>query len=281
MSDAPLQTIVCAVDFSDVSAAALRFASQFAELGQAHLIAVFADWFEAPPYFTEGDVAELRRQFRDATADAERRLAEFVAATVGDKAAAMETKTLEGSPAPAILGAAAQAGAGMVVMGTHGRTGWNRWTMGSVAERVLRESPVPVMTVRKPAGDALRRILCPVNDTEVSRQALCKAVEMAARLGATLTVLHVTEPQASHPVNDVCAWVGVDARANCTIRELVRHGDPAEEIVAMSRDGAFDLIVLGAPHRRFFEGMILGSTTLRVVRHAECPVLTVPGQHPV
>ena len=281
MSDASLQPVVCAVDFSDVSAAALHFASQLAGLGQSRLIAVYADWFEAPPYFTEGDVTELRRQFREATADADRRLREFVAATLGDKAAGVETKTVEGSPAPAILCAAAQAGAGMVVMGTHGRTGWNRWTMGSVAERVLRESPVPVVTVRSPSGDALHRILCPVNDTEVSRQALGRAIEMAARLGAMLTVLHVTEPQAGHPVSDVCGWVGQDARANCTIRELVRHGDPAEEIVALSRGGEFDLIVLGAPHRRFFEGMILGSTTLRVVRHAECPVLIVPGQQAV
>src|ERR1019366_5229290 len=95
---------------------------------------------------------------------------------------------------------------------------------------------------------------------------------------------HPATPFASPPV-----WVPALAprlrpstsmkpdRHRCNIRDLVRHGDPAEEIVALASEEAFDLLVIGAPHRRFFEGLVLGTTTLRAVRHAPCPVLTVSG----
>jgi nucleotide-binding universal stress UspA family protein len=135
-----------------------------------------------------------------------------------------------------------------------------------------------VITVRSYSGEPIRRILCPVNDTDLSRVALAAAAGIASRTNAALTVLHVVEPHGERGIADVCAWVDAGVRSHCTIREMAVHGDPAHEIVAMSQAGDFDLVVLGAPRRRFFEGMVLGSTALRVIRHAGCPVLSVPGQ---
>ena len=91
------------------------------------------------------------------------------------QAASVETRLVEGMPADAILKLAAEARAGAIVMGTHGRTGYNRWMLGSVAERVLRDSPAPVLTVRREPERPIRHILCPVNDMEVSREALSVA----------------------------------------------------------------------------------------------------------
>jgi nucleotide-binding universal stress UspA family protein len=147
--------------------------------------------------------------------------------------------------------------------------------LGSVAERVLRESPVPLLTVRGPSEGPIRRILCPVADTETSREALGVAAELAGCFGATLTALHVREPHASAAPPDLCAWMPAGERARCNVREVVRHGDAAAEIVGLAADESFDLLVLGAPRRKFFDGMVLGTTTLRAVRHAPCPVLTV------
>jgi len=64
----------------------------------------------------------------------------------------LETTTVEGSPAREIVDHAASIGADLVVMGTHGRSGVDRLLLGSVAERVVRSSPVPVLTVRVDAG---------------------------------------------------------------------------------------------------------------------------------
>lgn len=278
MRPAGFETILCPVDFSELSGHALRYASRLVACGGAKLLAIYANWFDAPPYFTEGRIEELTREFRDSQAAAEQSLATFVKSTLGELAPAVEIRVTEGLPADAILALAARTGAGLIVMGTHGRTGYNRWTMGSVAERVLRESPVPVLTVRGPAERPIRRILCPIADTEVSRQALVLAAELAGCLGATLTALHVREPHAAAAPPDLCAWMPADERARCNVREVERHGDAASEIVGLATEESFDLLVLGAPRRTFFDGLVLGTTTLRAVRHAPCPVLTV-GEH--
>ncbi len=88
-------------------------------------------------------------------------------------------------------------------------------------------------------------------------------------------VFHVVEPSGRNPIPDLCSWVPREERTRCDIRELVRHGDASEEIVRLATEEPYDLVVLGAPRRRFFEGMVMGTTTLRTVRHAACPVLTV------
>jgi nucleotide-binding universal stress UspA family protein len=270
---AGFETILCPVDFSELSGHALRQAALLAACDHAKIIAAHAIWFEAPAYFTEGQVEELNREFSDSLAEAERALAAFAGSALGDRAA--ETRVVEGMPADAILKLAAEVHAGAIVMGTHGRTGYNRWMLGSVAERVLRDSPAPVVTVRSEPERPIRHILCPVSDTDVSREALRVAAGLAGCFDATVTALHVSEPHGAHPVPDLCAWIPAEERDRCNIRELVRHGDAAAEIVQAASEDPYDLLVLGAPRRKFFEGLVLGTTTLRAVRHAPCPVLTV------
>ena len=182
---------------------------------------------------------------------------------------------MEALPADGIRQVAALKQADLIVMGTHGRSGLNRWMLGSVAERVLRESVPPVLTVRSAPRETIRRVLCPVHDTDLSRIALNLAVELGTCFDANLTVFHVVEPSGRNPVTDLCSWVPREGRTRCDIRELVRHGDPSEEIVRLATEASYDLVVLGAPRRRLFDGMVLGTTTVRTVGHAPCPVLTV------
>lgn len=189
----------------------------------------------------------------------------------------METRVIEALPADAITEQAAAAGAELIVMGTHGRSGLNRWVLGSVSERILRESPVPLLTVREASPGPVRNILCAIDGTEASRSAFRLATGVGACFGARITALYVHESGSPQPAPDLCKWIPDEARQHCEIRELIRQGDPAKEIVALASEEAFDLLVIGAPRRRFFEGVVLGTTTLRAVRHAPCPVLTVRG----
>ena len=73
----------------------------------------------------------------------------------------------------------------------------------------------------------------------------------------------------------LCQWVSSKLMAGCVIKELVRQGHAAEQILDLARSMHSDLIVLGAQHKRFFDTTVLGTTTVRVTRHASCPVLTV------
>jgi nucleotide-binding universal stress UspA family protein len=276
--DTPVfKTILCPVDFGELSAHALRHANLLAGCGNAKVIAIYANWFEAPAYFTAGRVEELQKQYRGAFAEAERSLRAFVDSTLGENGGKVVTRVVEALPADGIRDMAASTGADLIVMGTHGRSGFNRWMLGSVTERILRESPVPLLTVRAAPRGPVRRILSPIDGTEASRNAFRLAAGLGACFNAELTAVYVHESGSAPSVPDLCNWIPVEARQRCNIRELVRHGDPAEEIVALASEEAFDLLVIGAPHRRFFEGMVLGTTTLRAVRHAPCPVLTVSG----
>ena len=271
------KTILCPVDFGELSAHALRHANLLAACGNARVIALYTNWFEAPPYFTAGRVDELQKQYREAFVEAERSLKAFVGSTLGENAGNIETRVVEAMPVDGIRELADTTGADLIVMGTHGRSGFNRWMLGSVTERILRESTVPLLTVRSAPRGPVKRILSPIDGTEASRNAFRLAAQLGACFNAEITAVYVHESGVAQAVPDLCTWIPDEARKRCNIRELVRHGDPAQEIVALATEEAFDLLVIGAPHRRFFEGQVLGTTTLRAVRHAPCPVLTVSG----
>jgi nucleotide-binding universal stress UspA family protein len=134
------KTILCPVDFGELSAHALQHANLLAGCGNAKVIAVYANWVEAPAYFTAGRVDELQKQFREAFGEAERSLKAFVDSTLGESGDKVETRVVEALPADAIRELAASSGADLIVMGTHGRSGLNRWMLGSVTERILRRA---------------------------------------------------------------------------------------------------------------------------------------------
>ncbi|MFH1570601.1 MAG: universal stress protein, partial [Gemmatimonadota bacterium] len=194
-----------------------------------------------------------------------------------------ETQLVEAAPADGILRAARDGAADLVVMGTHGRTGLNRLLLGSVAERVVRESAVPVLTVRHDAGGGpevrlpFRRILCPVNDTEVARLALRHAAAVAGRYGAELTLLACVESRQDGPDPEaLLAELARDHAAGAyEVKTALRRGHAAEQVLQAAADDNSDLIVIGAQHRPLMETTIFGTTSVRVLRHAARPVLTV------
>jgi nucleotide-binding universal stress UspA family protein len=272
------QNILCPVDFSEISALGLRFASALAGCSNARLTVLFADPFLPPPYFTESRLEEMRRRLQQSVKEAEKSLQDFVGKTLGD--IRVEVKVVEALPVDGIMRLAREIPADMIAMGTHGRSGVNRLMLGSVAERVLRESHIPVLTVRPVPGGpepfpAIRNIVCPVNNSEVARRSLRYAARLAHCFDADLIVLHVKQPGAKDSIEDLCAWVPASERSLCSIREMTREGEAAEQIVVAASELPCDLLVMGARHRRFFDSTVIGATTVRVVRHANCAVLTV------
>ena len=147
-----LQTILVATDFSPTSDHALSYARSMARSFGAslHLVHVVPDpvlasaWSEAYAY----DLTALAERLRF---DAHQRLIEM-ADTIDE--VAMKTEALVGNPAAVITATAAERGVDLIVMGTHGRTGVSHFFLGSVAERVVRTAPCPVLTVRECARNA-------------------------------------------------------------------------------------------------------------------------------
>jgi len=93
-------------------------------------------------------------------------------------------------------------------------------------------------------------------------------------------VLHVIEPHLTRIKEKdehrrLCTWVPNDIRSRCGLKEIVRRGDAAEKIIEMPQDQAIDLIALGSQYKRFSDTTVIRTATVRVTRHAPCPVLTV------
>ena len=190
----------------------------------------------------------------------------------------------------------------LIVLGTHGRSGFQRLVLGSVAEKVLRTARQPVLTVPCGApealplgGPAFTRILCATDFSECSRAALHYASSLADSPGAQLTVLHVVElgeflydPLNTPPLDvrlNRPAYEAVGrARLEQVIREtlpdreleqIVSTGRAYQEVLRVANELKSDLIVLGIHGRNPIDRLMFGSTAEPIVRRATCPVLTV------
>jgi nucleotide-binding universal stress UspA family protein len=187
--------------------------------------------------------------------------------------------------------------ADVIVMGTHGRGGFERVVLGSVAEKVLRKAPCPVMTVHEDGGapaPPFERILCPIDFSPASLAAASYAVSLAEKSGGLLVLLDVIEappygrlayPEFAMPPDPVpheervrrafAMAVPEEVRAWKRREERIVWGRPASEILHLAREEHADLIVMGVQGRGAIDLALFGSTTHEVVRHANCPVLTV------
>ncbi len=273
MTETTLSRIIVGTDFNELAASALRFAGAIAARSGAELTVVYADTFEPPAEFTASQVRRIAESIERSRSRAreqlERHVADHVVHGVKTKVA-----VLEGSPAAAIARIAERQGADFIALGTHGRGGVQRLMVGSVAETVMREARVPVLTVRSTATPgSIRRVLCPVNASDISVIAVDRAAQMARAVGAELTLIHVAKAGDCHPF-DIEALIPRDVRT--TIKKCeIEHDDPAAEILAAEEHGEYDLIVIGAEHKLVRDITIFGTTTAAVTRHARTPVLTV------
>jgi nucleotide-binding universal stress UspA family protein len=186
-----IHSIVVAVDFGGAAARAVAVGGAIAARRPgATLRLLHAESIEAPVYFTSEQVDDLERQRRAITSQAEQYLARF--GRQHTRAPFVATVDRQ-PPAESILGAATSAD--LVVMGTHGRHGPKRWWLGSVAERVLRETQRPLLIVRESGADRLSTEPNHVFDRVLVHSAaglrgdgvLAFARELAADFGGTVT----------------------------------------------------------------------------------------------
>ena len=142
--------ILCPIDFSDASRAALETAAELAKRFGA-MVALFHA-YPVPGYtFPDGSFVASSKMLDELSGQANRHMAEWKALAEGMGVARVEVATAVGEPAQEVLLFAKAQNADLIVIGTHGRTGLQHALMGSVAERVVRRATCPVLTVRPPA----------------------------------------------------------------------------------------------------------------------------------
>lgn len=291
--------ILCPVDFSGHSRLAIDYATALARWYESEVVALHAYAAAMVPATIGAFPAATTVGVPLTREEIVRDLDVFVRPV---QAANVRTRTVvtTGSPARTILDTAEQLAANLIVMGTHGASGFERLMLGSVTEKVLRKASCPVLVVPRradaPSGATIvfRRILCAVDFSPCSHKAVSFALSLAEEAGGGLTLLHVVEgfdedpPATSHfnvpeyrrHLEETAAerlkqLVPSETRSWCDCRTLVRAGKAHQEILHVARTTEADLIVLGVRGRNAVDLALFGSTANQVVRGSECPVLTV------
>jgi nucleotide-binding universal stress UspA family protein len=294
-----LTQVLCPVDLSELSIRALVYAGAVAEwygsqLAVLHVVPSFEPMevragalFDPVQFAYPMTRDQIEERLRDAVRAAGITSRVTCVAAAGEPAAVIADQTLATT-------------AELIVMATHGRSGWQRLMLGSVTEKVLQTAPCAVLTVPPDAPGSPRElagevVLCPVDYSPASLQAAGFAVDIARQVDAEVKFVQAIEWLAEEEPREIAHFSvpefrralmqQADEELHRLIAELpkaprgatatVTLGRAHREILRLAADAQARLIVMGARGRGAPGLAALGSTTLQVVRAAGCPVLTV------
>lgn len=302
-ADPSIQRILLPTDLSEFSSLALRHALPLARKFKARLKVVYVIPRLAPvgeEIFLAASWAAPAEAWKRAEDDVQTFMASAREARID-----YEMEIREGDPWREILAAAEEMPADLVVMGTHGRSGPEKFVLGSVSEKLVRRLPCPVMTVGHEEGRTweapglLGRILCATDFSESSDRAFDFALALAESHGARVTLFYSIEympdlgearyrPVVPDPdplrkeiergaaeklTQTINARGGEFSKVEVTPRLGV--GRAYKEILRAAAAERADLIVIGAQGHGLLEHLLSGSNAQQVIRKATCPVLTV------
>jgi len=294
-----LKTILCTTDFSDYSNQTVSYgaaiAKEFgAQLFVCHVIdlqfaAIYGTVHFLPPDLQTQSIAAAH---------------ERIEALMETQSVPWEAVVATGPPADEIARVVTDRSVDLAISATHGRSGLRRFVLGSVTERLMRSLECPLLVVRDtppemmpdPAqGLRFKKIVVGCDFSPASNSALEYGLSLAQEFEAQLHLVHIIEPQiySDFLVTSLTEIMGdvedikerLDRRLAdlvtaevmnwCGAKTAVIEGRPFEAITDYVVEKEIDLVVLGVRGHGVVETLFLGSTTDRVIRKAQCPVLSV------
>ena len=277
-----MKRILVPVDFSEESSHALRFAGRLAQHHGATVRLLYADYF-VPPVELAASAAVQYAITSDEAADSAKKL---LISTAGEHlpfGVAFETRVVIDSPVAAIVDEARHCSADLVVMGTHGRTGFRRLVLGSVTESVMRMVNLPLITV-SPRTAASRvlitvpRIVVPIDYTPECREAMLAAAALAdgeSHIICVRTAKDCDDPKvAASEIVCMQEWTPPEILDRCQYKVLPED-HPAEQVLELVKLVRANLIATGLPAKRTTAETVRGTLAERLVERADCPVLVV------
>jgi nucleotide-binding universal stress UspA family protein len=199
----------------------------------------------------------------------------------------VQKKVIVGDPSAVIVDQAQSESVDLIALSSHGYSGFTRWMVGSVAERVLHQAHCPVLMIR--SDKPIRHILIPLDGSPLSEQVVNPAFEVAATLGCRVTLMHSIRPldvaeveQLDHLENGLgtSMFSSLHENAELYLHEVANahrqdikdiattiiHGSPAESILEFAHDHAVDVIAMSTHGRTGLRRWIYGSITDKVLR---------------
>jgi nucleotide-binding universal stress UspA family protein len=292
MGDRPelnLNAVIYGTDFSVCSQNAGLFSAFMAKHFSAKLLVAHAFTLSQAALEVEIDGSLVSQQRQDL-----RFLLSQKAAALASGSIEAIPLLLDGDPKDALPRLADKYAPSLLVLGTHGGGWMERKLIGSVAEKVLRSTRWPALTVgpqvRPPASgrSLFHRILYATDLTSAAARAAVFAVSFAQAFGVEIDVLNVIEGGAvDHPdrlgeirkrfYSALDAVVPEEAKEFCDPRTFVAVGDAHEQILRHIRERSIDLLVLGVQKTSHLGMEMRTSRAFRLIVDSQCPVLTVTG----
>lgn len=281
-------SILVPIDFSERSRRALRAANQWVGLFGGEIIPMHAfesvtdlDGFHffGPKGTVTGDLLTIEREVKHLLAES---ASEHV-----DPEAFREGLFILGHPAQAI--AQASAGYDLIVISSHGRSGFSRFLLGSVTDKVIRLASIPVLVITEDAPSLPpRRILVPTDLSANSEAAFPLAREVAEVAGAAVELLYVhtcddperadadtLEQRLRTRAGPYFEGLRQDVEAHVAVTQ-----DSAHHVIDQSvQERHFDLVVMATTGHGELKHMLMGSTSAQVMREVHCSILLVNPRH--
>jgi len=291
--------IICTTDFSDLANRAIPFAVSLAKEFGAKLY--FCHVIGLPSSAVYGEILLDPTEQQD---KAVRYAQEQLGSLIDPQPVEWEALIATGHTADEISRLAEVKSADLVIVATHGRSGFKRFLLGSVTERLMRTLPCPLLIIPDPAPSApnvadqplrFQRILIGCDFSADADLALHYGFSLAQEFQSELNLIHVIEKPAyaipvdtaagteddsksvmqNHLKEKLSALIPPEALNWCSPNMVLLEGQPDEELTRYALSHHIDLIVLGARGQGLVEKLFVGSTIDRVVRRAPCPVLSV------
>lgn len=293
------KTIVVATDFSPTADLAFERACELAGKHGSQVVLVHAVAAQAIPYAGPMPVLpppDIREHLR---AESSEKL-EALAQRVRDVGCEASIKLLTGLPGPHIVEVARAVRADLIVLGTRGLSGFKHAVLGSTAERVVRRSECPVLTIHPESKGSLsevRTVIVPTQLYEDPTPIAHEVVRLLGREAAAIKLVLAYSDYLPAYLKPLIRNLGVDriefeelerdlrarlapiaaelSDAGFSVETLVTEGDPVTIITELASDRAADLIAMHTHGRTGLQQLLLRSVAERVVQHAGCPVITV------
>jgi nucleotide-binding universal stress UspA family protein len=278
-------TILVPTDGSDHAVRAAEHAAFLADVFDAdiHLLHVVE-----PTASTAGEDKAIEERARSLLADV---------AAVSSDAPSIESVVSEGDPTDTILEYVDEQHVDLLALGTHGRTGVDRYVAGSITESVVRRADVPVLTAHAADSSDFQAVyddvLVPTDGSDAATEAVDHAITIADAVDATLHAVNVIDaggtrasPRYMLPSEMLTELETIAKRATEDVVEraqdqgveavsVVQRGSTADELLAYVEDESVDLVAMGTHGRTGIDRYLLGSTTERMMRHSPAPVVAV------
>lgn len=287
--------ILFPTDFSDVAASALAAAGDIAKKfgAEVHLVSVV----DPQIYAYAGYVSMLSNE---EMLEGPRKRMEALELPANFEGLTVHREVIEGYVDEAVADYAKHNSVDLVVMSSHSRSKVARFFLGSVADRVMRSAPCPVLLLRGPdpaeqspsfALDAVSTIVAPCDFSTASEEAYRRACMLAQPYGATVHLVHALDLGALSLLGvdfDEIALNTATERAKehlqrvastvegANVVQSVIEGDPSEVVIEYAKKVNADLCVMGNTRRSEMGKLFLGSVTDTVARSTHLPVWIEP-----